>query len=440
MPRARPIARSRRSTAGTRCFHSSTNILPRRLRRGRPEASRRSSSCAPTSLRRPSFLAAPRGRTAGCGSTPPTSITTILPRAARSCARHRLHLRSGWRARSRRGGIERGLRARAGGKNSCRPGQRRSRARQSAARGRCRITSSLHDSGALEEAPMTVDTRTRFDVVPLSKHIGAQIRGLDLREKPDEETIRAVYRAWLDHLVIVFPGQTLSQEDLLRVTGYFGELGELSRPTKYFPKGYSRLLPGIMLISNIRENDEPIGALPDGEMMFHHDMIHAEVPSKATLLYSVEIPSTGGNTLFASGYAAYDTLDPAVRNKLEGRKAIHHYNYGSVQRGDSKGTEAFGECNHPVFRTHEDTGRKAVYVNRLMTVGVEGMPEEESEPLLGAVFDHAEKKEFVYEHVWRLGDLLLWDNRCSSHARTDLPSTERRLMLRTTVKGTVRPY
>src|SRR5262247_854855 len=104
---------------------------------------------------------------------------------------------------------------------------------------------------------MTLMTRTRFDVVPLSKHIGAEIRGLDLREKPDDETVRAVYQAWLDHLVIVFPGQNLSQEDLIRVTGYFGELGELSRPAKYFPKGYSRLLPGIMLISNIRENGEP---------------------------------------------------------------------------------------------------------------------------------------------------------------------------------------
>jgi taurine dioxygenase len=240
--------------------------------------------------------------------------------------------------------------------------------------------------------------------------------------------------------VIVFPGQTLSQEDLLRVTGYFGELSELSRPAKYFPKGYSRLLPGIMLISNIRENGEPIGALPDGEMMFHHDMIHAEVPSKGTLLYSVEIPSTGGNTLFASGYAAYDSLDPKIRAKLEGRKAMHHYNYGSTQRGDNRGTEAFAESAHPVFRTQEDTGRKAVYVNRLMTVGVADMPQQESEPLLNAVFDHAEKSEFVYEHVWRVGDLLLWDNRCSTHARTDFPSTERRLMLRTTVKGTVRPY
>jgi taurine dioxygenase len=281
---------------------------------------------------------------------------------------------------------------------------------------------------------MGVETRTRFHVVPLGKHIGAEIRGLDLREKPDEEIIRAIYTAWLDHLVIVFPDQRLSQED------YFGELGELSRPAKYFPKGYSRLLPGIMLISNIRENGEPIGALPDGEMMFHHDMIHAEVPSKATLLYSLEIPSAGGNTLFASGYAAYDTLDSAVRGPLEGRKAMHHYNYGSTQRGDSRGTAAFAECTHPVFRTHDDTGRKAVYVNRLMTVGIVDMPAQESEPLLNAVFDHSEKRDFVYEHVWRVGDLLLWDNRCSSHARTDFPASERRLMLRTTVKGTVRPY
>jgi len=281
---------------------------------------------------------------------------------------------------------------------------------------------------------------TSFDLVPLSRHIGAEIRGIDLREKPDEATVRAIYQAWLDHLVLIFPDQRLEQEDLIRATGFFGQIGKISRPPKYFPKGYSRMLPGIMMISNIRENGEPIGALPDGEMMFHHDMIHADIPSKATLLYSVEIPSTGGNTLFASGYAAYDTLDPAIRNPLEGKKALHHYNYGSTIRGDSRGTEAFAEQIHPVFRTHEDTGKKAIYVNRLMTVKVLDMPEDESDRLLNAVYDHAEKREFVYEHAWRVGDLLLWDNRCSSHARTDFPSTERRLMLRTTVEGNVRPY
>lgn len=282
--------------------------------------------------------------------------------------------------------------------------------------------------------------KARFEVVPLTRHIGAEVRGIDLRLKPDEETVRAIYQAWLDHLVLIFPDQKLEQEDLIRATGFFGQIGTLGRPPKYFPKGYSRLLPGIMMISNIRENGEPIGALPDGEMMFHHDMIHAEVPSKATLLYSVEIPSTGGNTLFASGYAAYETLDPAIRARLEDKKALHHYNYGSTIKGDSRGTEAFAERVHPVFRTHEDTGKKAIYVNRLMTVKVLDIADDESDRLLNAVYDHAEKREFVYEHVWRVGDLLLWDNRCSSHARTDFPSTERRLMLRTTVEGNVRPY
>jgi len=291
-----------------------------------------------------------------------------------------------------------------------------------------------------EASKPSVPGTAPFEVVPLTKHIGAEIRGIDLREQPNEATVKAIYQAWLDHLVLIFPEQKLEQADLIRATGFFGELGKLSRPPKYFPKGYSSLLPGIMMVTNIRENGEPIGVLPDGEMMFHHDMIHAEVPSKATLLYAVEIPSAGGNTLFASGYAAYDTLDPAIRNRLEGKKALHHYNYGSTIRGDSRGTEAFAERVHPVFRTHEDTGKKAVYVNRLMTVKVLDLPEDESDRLLNAVYDHAEKREFVYEHVWRVGDLLLWDNRCSSHARTDFPSTQRRLMFRTTVEGNVRPY
>ncbi len=210
-----------------------------------------------------------------------------------------------------------------------------------------------------ESVSTTASGASRLDVVPLTKHIGAEIRGIDLREKPDEATVRAIYQAWLDHLVLIFPEQKLSQEDLIRATKFFGEPGKLTRPPKYFPKGYSKMLPGIMLISNIRENGEPIGALPDGEMMFHHDMIHAEVPSKATMLYSVEIPSTGGNTLFASGYAAYDTLDPALRQKLEGKKALHHYNYGSTIKGDGRGTVAFSEQDasgipHP--RRHRQEG------------------------------------------------------------------------------------
>src|SRR5436309_2339842 len=155
---------------------------------------------------------------------------------------------------------------------------------------------------------MVAMTEARLDVVPLTEHIGAEIRGLDLHDRPDDETIKAIYRAWVDHLVIVFPGQRLEQEDLVRVTGYFGEMGMPRRPPRFFPKGYSRLLPGIMLISNIRENGEPIGALPDGEMMFHHDMIHAEVPSKATLLYSVESASSSTSTSGASATSCFGII------------------------------------------------------------------------------------------------------------------------------------
>jgi taurine dioxygenase len=287
---------------------------------------------------------------------------------------------------------------------------------------------------------MNIHPRRGFDLVPLTKHIGAEIRGLDLRERPGDDTVRAMYRAWLDHLVLVFPDQKLEQEDLLRVTTYFGELAELNRPPKLQPRGFATLLPGIMLISNIREDGVPIGSLPDGEMMFHHDTIHKEVPSKGTLLYAMEIPSYGGNTLFASGYAAYESLDPAIRDPLEGRRAFHHYNYGMTERGGVGEVDAFSACVHPVFRTNEETGRKAVYVNRLMTEKVEGLAKPESDRLLNAVFDHAERPEFVYSHKWRVGDLLLWDNRCSSHAREDFPSGERRLLLRTTIKGNSRPY
>lgn len=287
---------------------------------------------------------------------------------------------------------------------------------------------------------MNVAPSKLFEVVPLSKHIGAEIRGLDLSQPMDETTKRAIYQTWLDHTVVIFRDQKLSQEDHLAATAIFGEHAGIKRPPKYFPAGFHRVLPGIMFISNIRENGEPIGALPDGEMMFHHDMIHHEIPDKATLLYSLEIPSFGGNTLFASGYAAYETLDREVRDRLEGKWAKHHYHYGSTIKGDNRGTEAFAACDHPVFRTHEETGRKSVYVNRLMTTGIQGMEDDEAMALLEKVFDHAEKMEFVYSHEWRVGDLIVWDNRCSTHAREDFPGDQRRLMLRTTVKADVRPY
>ena len=283
-------------------------------------------------------------------------------------------------------------------------------------------------------------TTLTLNVEKLSPHIGAEVRGIDLSQPQDEDTMAELKRLWLEYIVLLFRDQELDQAAQLRATEFFGEVGYLARPANEYPVGYDQLLHNVMLISNIRENGEPIGALPDGEMMFHHDMLHSEVPHKGTMLYSVEIPSHGGETLFASGYAAYETLPDNIRAPLDGKWAKHHYNYGSTQKGDERGTVAYSDSQHPIFRTHEETGRKAVYVNRLMTEEVIGLPKDESDNLLNALFDHMEKPEFVYEHSWQVGELLLWDNRNSSHARRDFPNGERRLMLRTTIEGDTRPY
>ncbi|MGE0627916.1 MAG: TauD/TfdA dioxygenase family protein [Hyphomicrobiaceae bacterium] len=277
------------------------------------------------------------------------------------------------------------------------------------------------------------------EAIPLTAHIGAEIRGVDLSKPVDAETANELNSLWLKHIVLLFRDQHLSQEALVKATGVFGKLANLARPAEFRPAGYDKLLDNIMLISNIRENGEPIGALPDGEMWFHHDMLHAEVPHKGTCLYSVEVPSQGGNTLFANCYRAYETLPESLKQKLDGKRASHSYTLGEQQRGDGKGVKHVRRSTHPVFRTHEETGRKAVFINRLMTEAIDGLDEAEGSALIKAVCDHSENPEWVYEHVWQPNDLLLWDNRCSMHARTDFPAGERRLMLRTTIEGTVAP-
>ena len=191
-----------------------------------------------------------------------------------------------------------------------------------------------------------------------------------------------------------------------------------------------------MLISNIREDGKPIGALPDGEMHFHTDQCHQERPAMASMLYAIEVPSQGGNTLFANGYKAYETLPAEIKRRIDGRRALNAYDYdNAATRRGTRVVDGVPSCVHPVVRTHPATGRKALYVNRLMTVCIEGLPQEESDELLSFLFDHQEQRQFVYEHVWRPGDLLMWDNRCALHARTDFSAGERRLMRRVTILG-----
>jgi taurine dioxygenase len=274
-----------------------------------------------------------------------------------------------------------------------------------------------------------------IEIVPLSEGLGAEIRGLDLRAPFDAATLDAVTAAWHAHIVLLFRDQTLNQDEQLRFAAQFGTVGERARPPERRPEG-ADYNAAVMLISNIRENGQPIGSLPDGEMWFHHDMSYVEAPHQGTMLYAIELPSQGGNTLFANMYMAYDRLDAATKARIKGRKVLQVYDYATTGRVDlGDGYTQFKHYFQPVAITHPLTGRKALYVDPLITVRIEDMAADESDALLDELFSFTERRELIYEHVWRPGDLMMWDNWCSCHARTDFPHEQRRLLRRCTILG-----
>jgi taurine dioxygenase len=274
-----------------------------------------------------------------------------------------------------------------------------------------------------------------FDVVPLSPAVGVEIRGVDVSQPLDEGTFDAIRRAWEENCVVLFRRQHLEQDAQVRFAERFGPLSKLHNPTRA-----TNLHPAILLVSNIRENGQLIGELPDGEMIFHSDQIYVERPAMATMLYAIEIPSAGGNTLFANMFRAYDTLPDELKEKLKGKLAVQAYDYDGTRGGSPRmrGEPLRPDVKqyaHPVFRKHEPTGRTALYVNRMNTQYIVGLDETENDAILERLFDHLEQPQFVYEHVWTPGDLLLWDNRSSCHARTDFSPAERRLLRRITILG-----
>jgi taurine dioxygenase len=268
-----------------------------------------------------------------------------------------------------------------------------------------------------------------FGLRPLAPALGAEILGVDLRDPIDDALKQTFLDAWHRHLVLLLRNQTLDEDAQVRFAESFGVPAKVTSG-----RAFSVKHPSVMLVSNIREDGKPIGALPDGEMHFHTDQCHQETPAKATLLYAIEIPSKGGNTLFANAYAAYETLPEDIRQRIAGRRALNAYTSDTMLRSANY-DDAKSSYWHPVVRTHPATGRKALYVNRLMTREIEGLPRDESDALLQRLFDHQEQSKLVYEHVWRPGDILMWDNRCTLHARTDFSAGERRMLRRVTILG-----
>jgi taurine dioxygenase len=271
-----------------------------------------------------------------------------------------------------------------------------------------------------------------MEVIPLSPALGAEIRGVDAASAIAHAVFRDIEKAWHDHLVIVLRDQALDETAQVRFAERFGELSPI-HTSRYSETGN----PAIMYVGNRQKDGKIIGALPVGEMQFHSDQCYQARPAAGTMLYAIEIPAQGGNTLFANGYKALAALPAHIINEVEGRKALNVYSYdgGVLARSDMVSPDRGVSYAHPVVRTHPATGRRSLYVNRLMTHHIEGLPVDESRDLLQVCFETLERPEFVYEHRWHVGDVLLWDNRCTLHARRDFDPNERRWMRRVTIQG-----
>jgi len=269
----------------------------------------------------------------------------------------------------------------------------------------------------------------------LSDALGVEVCGVDLSRPLAAGAAEAIRQASYRHGVVCIPGQSIDESDQVRFGEHFGELAHTQGDYGIKP-GH----PAIMYVTNEKADGEYIGALPDGEMYFHTDMCYREKPSMTTILYAMAIPSAGGNTLFASMYRAYEDLPEAMKGRLAGLKAVNSYEPGreapmAAMRTRLAPSPSARSFAHPVVCTHPVTGRKALYVNRLMTESIVGLPRAESDALLESLFDHQEQQRYVYEHRWTIGDVLIWDNRCVLHARTDFDAGQLRKLRRVAVKG-----
>jgi len=273
-------------------------------------------------------------------------------------------------------------------------------------------------------------------VTPLSKALGAEITGLDLRQPLDDAAVKAIKDAFDQHIFVVFREQELSEDDQLRAAGYFGKVHIRRKPVTTRDPGGAFDTP-FMLVTNIVENGKSIGVFGDGEMWFHHDTSYYPEPHRATLLYSMKLPSWGGNTCFSNMYKAYENIPRPLRDKLEGKKVLQVHDYKRRERLDLDKIDLNAVRHHeqPIFITHPATGRKALYISRLMSARILGLARDESETVLEQLFEISEDPAIVYEHEWKLGDLVIWDNWCSIHARKDFPRDEPRLMRRLTIEG-----
>ena len=279
-------------------------------------------------------------------------------------------------------------------------------------------------------------------ITKLTPAVGAEVSGVDLARLNDAE-FAAIEQAWNRYSALLLRDQKLTDDDLLAFSRRFGELDPppVQEHGRQSPEGY----PEVYVVSNVLdEKGAPIGALGAGEAVWHTDMSYLALPPDASMLYALEIPPSGGDTWVLGMQAAWAALPSALKAKLRGRRIKHDGTYNSggyLRKGVTPSDDPHQAPGawHPAVLRHPVTGAPSLYLGRRRNSYVEGFAPAESAALLDALWMHIEHPEFRYQHRWRVGDLLLWDNRSTMHRRDPFDHKTRRVMHRTQIKGKVAP-
>lgn len=288
--------------------------------------------------------------------------------------------------------------------------------------------------------PLDTTQRQDFDIRPLNAPLGAEVLGLDLSRPLGTADLARVHRAHLDHHVLVFRDTNITPAQQVEFSRRFGEL-QIHVLRQFQLAGH----PEVLVISNIRENGEPIG-LGDAGHLWHSDLSYKATPSLGSMLHAQELPAEGGDTLFANQHLAWDTLPGWLKREVEHAQAEHSYlaRYEDLRKLNPwrpKLTQAQIDevvpVRHPVVRTHPETGRRALFVSEHFTTRILGIEEDRSRELLAALFEHSTRPEFIYRHQWKAGDMVFWDNRSLMHLAAGCPPEQRRKLYRTTIAGDV---
>jgi taurine dioxygenase len=275
----------------------------------------------------------------------------------------------------------------------------------------------------------------------LDAALGVEVAGIDLSQPAARADIAAIETLWRDRLVVVFHGQKLSDPDLIAFSKNFGDL-DPPGPNPY-GEAFNKAHPELNVISNVVEDGKPIGNLGDGEAVWHADMTYIDVPPKAALLYSLEVPPAGGNTYFANMFAAYAALPAGLKRAAEGKIAVHDASTnsaGMLRKGYKQVADVRDVvgAHHPLVRTEPGTGRKALFLGRRPNAYVLGLDVPDSEALLDALWAHATQPRFAMCHQWKVGDVLMWNNLSVLHRRDPFDPKSRRVMHRSQIKGSER--